>query len=186
MKKIIASLLMAIMTIFSQSSFTVAQSSIKSVINTAGPGNCVDIPRIRITPYNTIDDYGRYVQQFNCNNGINQKFVIETNSNGWSVIKSALDLNTCIGKSGETPSKPSDPVGLYPCRNCSTCDLRPNVMWKIFLVVSNPQIYRFEHAIRTATGEILCLDIPFGTPNAVPLQLYPCHYGNNQSWIFFR
>src|SRR5689334_6187659 len=107
MKKLIASILMAVTITFSLVTFTPAQASIKSYMNTAGTGKCVDIADGRIDP-----NSGASIVQFDCHNGLNQKFFIESSDfAGLSTFRSVLDSTFCIGKGSFTgPSISGDRI----------------------------------------------------------------------------
>lgn len=175
MKKFIASLLMAIIVSISLSTFTLAQSiykvSLRSVINTGGSGNCLDIA-------NGQTAVGTPIVQFDCHWGNNQKFYLRNIDGGW-ILLSALDSNKCVGITNNSFANSGELLQLVPCRP-GVESIPRGALWNLKGVNGNAVFHAFS---RSTSNTETCIDIPSGSDlNSLRLQLFTCHEGLNQQW----
>ncbi len=176
MKKLIANIFLAIILSFSLSTFALANTAnnirIKSAINTAGVGKCVDVASGQTT-------VGTPIVQFDCHTGNNQRFSIEQITfGGQHIIKSNLNLNMCVGITNNVYANANELLRLVPCR--VNGDIPLGVRW--FLDSVNGKTV-FRAVSPSQDRRTTCIDIPSGVANNSQwLQLYYCHGGGNQQW----
>src|SRR5437899_11110844 len=113
MKKIIANILMVIISVQGLSAFALAIPTgtvvtIKSAINTAGTGKCLDVAGGQTGT-------GTPIVQYDCHGGSNQHFVIERVTFGSQfIIKSELNQAMCVGIPDNVHANAYELVRLEP------------------------------------------------------------------------
>ena len=176
MKKLIANLFLAIIITTGLSTFALATTvnniRIKSTINTAGTGKCLDVASGQTST-------GTPIVQFDCHNGNNQVFSIEQITfGGQHIIKSNLNQNMCVGTPNNVFANSNELLRLVPCRVNGDVPLGA----RFYLENINGKT-RFRAISPSSDRRSTCIDIPSGDPrNSIWLQLYYCHDGANQQW----
>ena len=179
MKKFIANLFVAIALTISITTFVSANSlsniQIKSAINTAGTGMCMDVANGQTAP-------GTAIGQYPCHSGINQRFTFQTIVfDGQRIIKSNLNPNMCVGITDNTQANSNTLLRLVPCFD-STGDVPLGARWYLDIVNGKERI----RAKLTSWDNFnTCIDVPSGLASpSLWLQIYYCQTGGNQQWIF--
>ena len=177
MKKFIANLFVAVVITLSLSTFASAQIfdniHIKSVINTAVPGKCMDVANGQTTN-------GTPIVQYDCHYATNQTFSVIYWNNGY-IIQSKLDPRKCVGMNNNQFANAGELLRLVPCIG-STGDYQRGALWQLDTVNNKA---RFRAVLQSSNSLNTCIDIPSGSSsNSLWLQLYYCHNGGNQQWDF--
>lgn len=176
MKKLIANIFLAIILTNGLSTFALANSiiniRIKSAINIAGSGKCIDVASGQTVA-------GTPIVQFGCHNGSNQRFSIEQITfGGQHIIKSNLNPNMCVGTPNNVYANSYELLRLVPCRVSG--DVPLGVRW--YLDDINGKT-RFRAISPSWDRQSTCIDVASGSSSdSLWMQLYYCHTGGNQQW----
>ena len=180
MKGIINSSIIVIILIVGQAAFGQTFHSgdiarIKSAINTAGSGKCMDVAGGYLFD-------GNAIVQFDCHNGSNQRFQMQrVTLRGDFIIESTVDQSKCVGIADNVHANAYELLRVEPCRD-SNNDVPLGVRFRLDVNAAGQT--RFRAISPSWDGQQTCIDIASGSnANSLWLQLYYCHDGSNQRWI---
>jgi hypothetical protein len=144
-------------------------SRVKSVINTAGAGKCMDVAGGGTA-------LGTPIVQYSCHTGANQKFELRDSAGAYK-LASTVDPSKCVGFN-EWYADNNVLLRLVSCENLSARwylggDLR-----------ANPTTVTMRSALGSHNASGGCVDIASGSgADSLWLQIYACHGGPNQQWL---
>jgi Ricin-type beta-trefoil lectin domain len=149
---------------------TGATTRIKSAINTAGDGKCMDVASGQTS-------IGTPIVQFRCHGGTNQQFELADAAGAYKIV-SKLDRSKCVGFSENF----ADSGVLLRLVSCDALQSR----WYMNSsdLRANPAQVRFMSALgsHNPSGRG-CVDVASGLNwDSLWLQVYDCHNGPNQQW----
>jgi hypothetical protein len=156
-----------------------ARVQIRSMVNTAGAGKCLDVASGQTAP-------GTAIVQFRCHRALNQQFFLDQVTLGGAFqIVSKLDTTKCVGVDPSIMTAVDHTlVRLEPCRDAS--GLAP-LGTRFFLdsndLRSSVSHIAFRSALTSANPRGTCIDVASGLAiDSLWMQLYGCHGGANQQW----
>jgi len=177
MRKLMVNLIIAIISIQGLTvtgfAYNGSNKRIKSAINTAYPGKCLDVA-------NGYPYIGTPIVQFSCHSGTNQRFDIQQITwGGQHIIKSRLDPNRCVGIPDNVYANNHELVRLVECRN-SNGDVPLGA--RFYLDNINGKT-RFRAVSPSNDRRNTCIDVASGLNwDSLWMQMYYCHDGGNQQW----
>lgn len=149
-----------------------ARVEIKSTINTAGAGLCLDIANGNTT-------IGTPIVQFPCHRGRNQQWQIVNGSLNDFQIVSMLDPTRCVGFTGNAVDHQ-----LLRLAACIDANLVKPLATRFRLdssdLLQDVSTTAFRSVVTPGTK---CIDVASGSNiHSLWMQLYQCHNGPNQKW----
>lgn len=151
---------------------------IKSMINTAAGGKCIDVA-------SSIDAVGTPIVQYTCHKGLNQQFYLQmVTLGGQYQIVWKQDQTKCLG----IPGPYADDHQLLRLAACTDPSGYRPVETRWYLDGSDLAQPVSHVSIRSALGSHSasgsgCVDVGSGAAtNSLWMQVYNCHGGANQKW----